>query len=708
MATIDIGKIRFTWKSAWVNTTAYSQNDAVSYNGSSWIAKIDQTASAYDAVTVYSSGDLASDGGVVYRFINVTPTAGQQPSASVGYWSTNEPTSTNTVYWDIVAEGTNILTTQGDLMTHDGTNATRLARGNNGEVLTVSGSDVTFSPLDALSGRKYLLPNYDQVVHHNAATTYGASGSTAWLADYANNWIPESGIMNPKMGPIMFQDKLTGYGGGYRSYAYLNQNHEVVLSGTDGYRVMGSSGGNTHRRGITTNISHEFGGLKDGEYFVRIWYQYYNLYVMTNKGGLFAAGYNGHGQLGVGDTVDRYNLVRVPAFGEGRTHNGTGSRLCGFWVQGGGEGSGQEHACYAIDEQGRLFVWGQNRQGMLGNGNSTNQSRPQEITAMSNVRQIETGYHSCLAVDGNKNVFGTGYNTSGHLAGIVATSSAVNSWTQISGATNAYQIINNNNQYYAGGWTYVGSSYYLNESGELYSAGYGGNDALGTGSTANINAYARIGGSTTYSQIYAHGQSRDFVGVVIGGTPSVPDKNIYLWGDNGNAQLGNGTATNSSSPIQPSTTMLYTNTTASTAADSAPTSTSLTFPRTDIVKVWPQSGILGQTTSHIYCEDSNGNLYVNGYSNGFTYYQNNHNDTNVLNFRQDVSPMSTPETTTSNFWVGESSRSVVAIITMGYSYNSEGCSFCFMSDGTILVRGYNGVGTIESSDNYVESWMQLN
>jgi hypothetical protein len=708
MATIDIGKIRFTWRSTWVNTIAYSQNDAVSYNGSSWIAKIDQTASAYNAVTVYSSGDLATDGGVVYRFINVTPTAGQQPSASVGYWSTNEPTSTNTVYWDIVAEGTNILTTQGDLMTHDGTNATRLARGNNGEVLTVSGSDVTFSPLDALSGRKFLKPNYDQVVHHNAATTYGASGSNAWLADYANNWIPESGIPNPKMSPLMFQSKLTGYGGGYRGFAYLNQNHEVILSGTDGYRVMGNSAGNTHRRGITTNISPEFGGLEDGEYFVRIWYVYHNLYVMTNKGGLFAAGYNGHGQLGVGDTLDRHNLVRVPAFGQGRTHSGTGTRLSGFWVDSGGEGSGNEHSCYAIDENGRLFVWGKNRNGMLGNGNATDQNRPQLITTMSGVTHIEIGYHSAIAVDGNKNVYGTGYNTNGHLAGITATSSAVNTWTQISGATNAYQIINNNYQFYSGGWTYYGTTYYLNESGELYSSGYGGNNALGTGSTSNANAYARIGGSSTYSMMFAYGNSRDFVGVVIGGTPSSPNGEIYQWGDNGNAQLADGGTTNSSSPIQPSVTMLYTNTTTSTATDSAPTSTALTFPRTDIVKVWPQSGLLGQTTAHIYCEDSNGNLYVNGYSQGYTYYQNKHDNVNILNFRQDVGPLTTPETTTSNFWVGETQRSVEAIITMGYSYNSEGTSFCFMSDGTILVRGYNGVGQIESSDQYIESWMQLN
>ena len=706
MATLNLGKIRFNWRSTFSASTVYSKNDAVSYNGSTWIAIIDQSAPAYDATVQYSLNDLVTDGGNVFRYINATASIGTATTVTT-HWEANNPTTSNTTFWDLVAQGTNILTTQGDILTHDGSNAIRLARGNSGDILTVSGSDLTFSPLDALQGRKCLLPNYDQVVYHTAATTYGASGSRAWLADYANNWIPESGIPNPRMGPLMFQEGETGYGG-YRGYAYLNQNHEIILSGTDGLRVMGNSGGNTHRRGITTNISPEFGGLEDGEYFVRIWYVYYNLYVMTNKGSLFAAGNNANGQLGVGDTVDRYNLVRVPAFGPGRTHDGTGCRLSGFHVDVGGEGSSAEHHCYAIDENGRLFVWGQNRNGMLGNGNATNQSRPQEITTVSNVTHIESGYNSSMIVDADKDLYVAGYNYGGVLAGAVAVSSDINSWTQISGATDVYQAVLAQKQYYAGGWTYVGQSYYLNESGELYSSGYGGNNALGTGSTGNVNAFARVGGSATYSMLFHHGNSRDFVGVVLGGTPGSPDGNIYQWGDNGQGQLSDGGTTNASSPIQPSTTMQYTNTTTSTASDSAPTSTALTFPRTDIVKIWPQCGILGQTTSHIYCEDSNNNLYVNGYSQGYTYYQNNHNNTNLLYFRQDVGPLTTPETTTDNFWAGQTQRSVVAIISMGYSYNSEGLTMCFMSDGTILVRGYNGVGQIESGDNYIESWMQLN
>ena len=79
MATLDLGKIKFTWKSAYSGATAYEKDDVVSYNGNAYICK------------------LASTG--------------------------NLPT--NTTYWDVMVQGMNVLTTLGDLATNNGSAVVR-------------------------------------------------------------------------------------------------------------------------------------------------------------------------------------------------------------------------------------------------------------------------------------------------------------------------------------------------------------------------------------------------------------------------------------------------------------------------------------------------------------------------------------------------------------------------------------------------------
>ena len=102
MATLDIGKLKFTFKGAFATSTTYEKDDVVSFGGSSWI------------------------------YVNATSKTGT---------AAGNPTTSNTTHWNIMAEGTTVLTTAGDILTHDGSNQIRLAKGNAGEVLTASSSD---------------------------------------------------------------------------------------------------------------------------------------------------------------------------------------------------------------------------------------------------------------------------------------------------------------------------------------------------------------------------------------------------------------------------------------------------------------------------------------------------------------------------------------------------------------------------------------
>ena len=669
MATIDLGKIKFTWRSAFSTSNTYEADDVVSYGGSSWI------------------------------YINTTSKTGTDAGV---------PSTSNTTHWELMADGTNPLTTQGDMMTHDGTNSIRLARGNSGDVLTVDGNNLSYSPIDAFKGRNVLQPNYDHIARPNASQDYGASGKYNWLADYDNNWIPESGISNTACGPVMFafgHDRR-----GYRTMCYLNENHEVVAIGADGYFWKGMNNSPIRDDHINVSIQPEFGGLKDGEYFVKIWDIYQNIYCLTNKGSLFAAGYNAYGQLGVGDTVDRYNLVKIPAFGEGTTHGGQSNRVIGFHVQNGGDGYGNNHHCFAINEQGDIFAWGENGNGQLGVGNTSNQTRPIQIVGISNARQVQNSYLTTMVVDSSGRLYGMGYNANGVLAGATLSANST-SPVHLGSVSDCWQVIQTTHTWYSGGWTYVGNAHYINTSGELYGTGYAGIGNLGDGTTTDKNAWTRIGGSQTFSSVYYAGNSYYNTIYALGGTANASDHDLFMWGYNGNGQLVNGAnSTNGTSPSRPTTTTTVTNTTTSTATDSAPTTTALVFPRDDIYEVFPQGGLQGQPTSHISVIDNVGKHWWSGHTGYRSYFQNNRGNTSYYNFNCEIAPWTSPETTTAKTWRGgQTARATfVCEIPSGYSYNSEGRSTVVLSDGTIWMRGYNGNYTIDNNGDWGTSWVQIN
>jgi hypothetical protein len=101
MATVNLGSIKFKWKGTYSGATAYTVDDVVEYNGSSYICK------------------LASTG--------------------------NLPT--NTTYFDVMSQagtdGTDVgttLTTQGDILYRDGSGLQRLGAGTSGQVLQTGGA----------------------------------------------------------------------------------------------------------------------------------------------------------------------------------------------------------------------------------------------------------------------------------------------------------------------------------------------------------------------------------------------------------------------------------------------------------------------------------------------------------------------------------------------------------------------------------------
>jgi alpha-tubulin suppressor-like RCC1 family protein len=164
--------------------------------------------------------------------------------------------------------------------------------------------------------------------------------------------------------------------------------------------------------------------------------------VLFDNGEVYHTGYGGHGQNGDSTASTTAYFKRVGRANTGG--RGTGTLRDKFIIKvGASDKSGgsstanmDTHSCFAISNAGEVFTWGYNGYGQLGAGDTSDRSA---------VYQIPQGYFH------NKKV--------------------VDMW--MSGGN--YQ-----------------NSYAMTEDGELYSWGYGGDGALGTGSFQNFYRPERI------------------------------------------------------------------------------------------------------------------------------------------------------------------------------------------------------------------------
>jgi len=665
MATIDLGKIKFTWTGAFATGTTYSADDVASHAGSSWV------------------------------YVNAAAKTGTAAGA---------PSASNSAHWNLMADGANPLTTSGDLMSHSGSAATRVPIGSAGQILASSGSSVTWAPNEGFTGMSHLLSNYGETNPlPGASTTYGVNGSRPWLADYANGWIPECGTPNPAMGPI--KGSIYGHNiNGYRFAMWLNQNHEIVSSGNDDYGFIGSSTAEKHNFSVVQNISNEFGGMRKGDYFVRIWVSYMNICCLTKDGDLFMAGYNGYGQNGKGNTLDSLMLTKVPTLGPDCTHGGVSTQIAGFhYATKTDYGSANLTSCYAIDTSGRLFVWGYNASGKLGIGNTTNQSYPVLCTAVSNVVSVSAGHLSAHCIDTSGNLFQTGHNAYGIMQGTATTT-----WTD-SNQDNVWCVENHDGDGLAVDYASV---YYLKTNGEMYGIGHNHSGNLGDGTSTNRAAYVRCGGSLTFSEFKIAGNSLYWNMSSKGGTPAVPTQAFYNWGYNPGGQLGRGNTTALFNPTQPLTTSKFTHVNTSTDANTAPTLTDVAVPVNAVKKVWAIGGLVNQGRHFMYLEDNFGRTWKAGHGQNLDYSQNITGDVANTNYFLEPSPWNTTGTlsTGQKYWAGQTETAVHSIWMIGTGVgSSEGSLICATTDGRVWGKGYNSQGQlgVGSQVAWVGQWVQL-
>lgn len=229
-----------------------------------------------------------------------------------------------------------------------------------------------------------------------------------------------------------------------------------------------------------------------------------------------------------------------------------------------------------------LYSWGDNSNGKLGLGNTTNYSSPKQVSSTTSWLQIAAGIYSAGAVRSDGTLWMWGRGTYGALGlGNTTTYSSpkqvgsLTNWALVGvgngvgaaiksdgslwtwGLNNLGQLGLGNTTYYSSpkqvGALYTWSTLTVSPTnstvfmlatktdGTLWSWGGNGFGQLGLGNTTTYSSPKQIGSLTTWSKI-----SSGFAFVIAVKT----DGTLWGWGKNGFGNLGLGNATNYSSPKQ--------------------------------------------------------------------------------------------------------------------------------------------------------------
>ena len=205
----------------------------------------------------------------------------------------------------------------------------------------------------------------------------------------------------------------------------------------------------------------------------------------------------------------------------------------------------------ALDTTGKAWAWGYNYDGELGNG-TTNQTGPQCFCSTTPVAvsmpagvtfsAVTAGGFFSVALDTSGNAWAWGYNGEGELGNGTTTDSATPVQVSMPAGITFSAI--------AAGGGYGSHSVALDTARKAWAWGNNGYGNIGDGTTTNratpVAVIMPAGVTFSIVAVGAHHSLALTSAPVSPPPPAIP----YAWGSNFNGQLGNGTTTDSSTPVQ--------------------------------------------------------------------------------------------------------------------------------------------------------------
>ena len=250
-------------------------------------------------------------------------------------------------------------------------------------------------------------------------------------------------------------------------------------------------------------------------------------YVVTTEGDVYATGYNTQSQLGDGSTSAR------PYFRKIAFPSGAGPVRYMQTTQ--HEADNTTSAAFALMEDGDVYSWGDNGYGQLGQGNTTNRLAPTKMDGFDqNVRMISGGGRCMGALTIDHKIFMWGENAEGQVGNGSTTDVYTPTEISIGGSCAKLKLSGQ------GGSTHCHA---IRADGKLY--GWGGNahGQIGDNSIIDRNTptlISTLGQSAGFEVMDIWGGGGDFgfnYALTVNG-------NVYAWGHNTRGNLGVGDLVN--------------------------------------------------------------------------------------------------------------------------------------------------------------------
>ncbi len=249
----------------------------------------------------------------------------------------------------------------------------------------------------------------------------------------------------------------------------------------------------------------------------------------TAATGTFSAGaYHTCALVSAGGSIDCWGENYYGQLGNGTNKNNSTKPVAVSGITTAIEvGAGGEHTC-ALLTVGKSDCWGYNKFGEPGNGTTKASTTPVEVSGISTAIEVSAGYaHTCALLSSGK-IDCWGENAYEQLGDGKTQNSSTP--VEVSGISTATSVT-------AGGF---GTCATLS-GGTVDCWGYGEFGELGNGKTENSSTPVKVSGISNAVAVAAVGYFQACAQLSSG--------TIDCWGDNEDGELGNGTTTNSSTPV---------------------------------------------------------------------------------------------------------------------------------------------------------------